>query len=220
MKGFREAESIMEKMEFLGNVSIFSHMKDADLNRIAGLARYQVFEEGDVIITEGKRDGRLFVVLSGEVEVIKGLGLKHRSLLRKLGPYSYFGEMALIDDMVRSASVVAIKKSRILYLEKYNLVQEIEKYPALGIEMLQMLSRRIRAIEKSMKNVLGTLLPICANCKKIREDNGSWVPIENYITDHSESEFTHGICPQCAERLYPELHKGDQAGGRPAVHGS
>lgn len=214
MKGLPETESTKEKIEFLCNVSLFSHMKDAELRRIAGLARYQLFEQGDLIIQEGKRDAKLFVVVSGEVEVIKGLGLKHQSLLRKLGPYSYFGEMALIDDMVRSASVIASKKSRILYLEKYNLVQEIEKYPALGIEMLQMLSRRIRAIEKSMRNVLGTLLPICANCKKIREEDGSWVPIENYITDHSESEFTHGICPQCAERLYPELHKGDYTGGR------
>jgi hypothetical protein len=49
------------------------------------------------------------------------------------------------------------------------------------------------------------LLPICANCKKIRDDKGYWNQIESYIQTHSEAEFTHGICPECSERLY-----GDQ----------
>ena len=49
---------------------------------------------------------------------------------------------------------------------------------------------------------LGGLLPICANCKKIRDDKGYWNQLEGYIQDHSEAEFTHGICPECIEKLY------------------
>ncbi len=52
---------------------------------------------------------------------------------------------------------------------------------------------------------LGGLLPICSNCKKIRDDKGYWNQIESYIRDHSEAEFTHGICPKCAKKLYPKL---------------
>lgn len=48
-------------------------------------------------------------------------------------------------------------------------------------------------------------IPICASCKKIRDDHGFWTQLEVYIRDHSEAEFSHGICPECAERLYPEL---------------
>jgi ABC-type amino acid transport substrate-binding protein len=51
---------------------------------------------------------------------------------------------------------------------------------------------------------LSGLLPICASCKKIRDDKGSWKQIEVYISQHSEAEFTHGICPECCKRLYPE----------------
>ena len=54
--------------------------------------------------------------------------------------------------------------------------------------------------------VLSGMLPICASCKKIRDDKGYWNQMEAYIRDHSEAEFTHGICPDCAKRLYPELH--------------
>ena len=47
------------------------------------------------------------------------------------------------------------------------------------------------------------LLPICASCKKIRDRHGSWVQIEGYIRDHSDAEFSHSLCPACANILYP-----------------
>jgi len=56
---------------------------------------------------------------------------------------------------------------------------------------------------------LSGLLPICANCKNIRDDKGYWNQIEAYIRDHSEADFSHSICPECAKNLYPEFYKGD-----------
>ncbi len=53
--------------------------------------------------------------------------------------------------------------------------------------------------------VLSGFLPICASCKKIRDDKGYWNQIEEYIREHSEAEFSHSICPECVEKLYPEL---------------
>ena len=50
------------------------------------------------------------------------------------------------------------------------------------------------------------LIPICSNCKSIRDDKGYWNKIESYIKAHSEAEFTHGICPDCAQRLYPDMN--------------
>jgi PAS domain-containing protein len=52
---------------------------------------------------------------------------------------------------------------------------------------------------------LSGLLPICSSCKKIRDDKGYWNQIETFIRDHSEAEFSHGICPDCARILYPDL---------------
>ena len=56
---------------------------------------------------------------------------------------------------------------------------------------------------------LSGLLPICSNCKKIRDDKGYWNQIESYIRDHSEADFSHSICPECAKKLYPDFYKGD-----------
>jgi PAS domain S-box-containing protein len=53
---------------------------------------------------------------------------------------------------------------------------------------------------------LSGLLPICSSCKKIRNDKGYWEFLERYITEHSDATFTHSICPDCAEKLYPGLN--------------
>jgi hypothetical protein len=50
------------------------------------------------------------------------------------------------------------------------------------------------------------IIPICASCKKIRDDKGYWNQLESYIREHSEAVFSHGICPECTENLYPDLH--------------
>jgi two-component system, response regulator PdtaR len=67
----------------------------------------------------------------------------------------------------------------------------------------------IAQLEEALLQVkrLSGLLPICASCKKIRDNRGSWRQIEEYITTHSEAGFSHGICPQCAQVLYPEFSK-------------
>jgi len=53
--------------------------------------------------------------------------------------------------------------------------------------------------------ILQGLIPICSHCKKVRDDKGFWHQVEVYIRDHSEAEFSHGLCPDCAHELYPEL---------------
>ena len=58
---------------------------------------------------------------------------------------------------------------------------------------------------KRLKYLEG-ILPVCASCKKIRDEKGSWHPIESYIHERSSAQFSHGICPECAEKLYPDYN--------------
>ncbi|MFZ5571007.1 MAG: hypothetical protein ACOZF0_11420 [Thermodesulfobacteriota bacterium] len=81
----------------------------------------------------------------------------------------------------------------------------------LGLKRKTMELKREKAVrerEEALKQVqiLRGFLPICAACKKIRNDQGHWVQIEEYIRDHSEAEFSHSICPSCACKLYPEIY--------------
>ncbi len=67
--------------------------------------------------------------------------------------------------------------------------------------------RLIRELQESLAKVrtLSGMLPICSSCKKIRDDKGYWTQIEAYIRDHSEAEFSHGICPDCMKKLYGDV---------------
>jgi hypothetical protein len=73
-------------------------------------------------------------------------------------------------------------------------------------EDLKELRRLNEALYTALAQVklLSGMLPICSSCKKIRDDQGYWTQIENYIRDHSEAEFSHCLCPGCLEKLYPD----------------
>ena len=71
---------------------------------------------------------------------------------------------------------------------------------AIQILLFKKLYNRIRVLEG--------LIPICANCKKIRNTEDQWEQIEKYITQNSLAQFSHGICPDCARLLYPDLYNG------------
>ena len=193
---------MMKKEDYLAKVLIFSYFKKKDLQRLAEKSRYFRFNIGDVIIREGESDGRFFILINGKVDVIKSYGTNKQRLLRTLPPLSYFGEMALFNDLIRSATVVAREDIKILCLDKLNLYKEIEKYPQLAIDLLQMLNRRFVALEKAVLKTLGGFIPICSNCKMIRDENGCWSTIDHYIMDYTEHQLSHGICPECKETLY------------------
>lgn len=78
-------------------------------------------------------------------------------------------------------------------------INEIKQAEAEREKIILELQDAIRKV-----NTLKGLIPICANCKKIRDDQGYWSNVESYIADHAEVEFTHGICPDCLNKLYPE----------------
>ena len=90
---------------------------------------------------------------------------------------------------------------------------ELQARIEVGVRVVNLqrdLAARIVDLQDSLEHVktLQGLLPICMHCKSIRTDEESWERIEKYIGDHSDAEFTHGLCPECLEKYYPELaHK-------------
>jgi CRP-like cAMP-binding protein len=198
-------EKIMDYAEILAQVPLFGPMKKRELKKIAEAAEELLYEPGEMIITEGERDSRLFVLLEGEVEVIKSLGQPSQRRLARLGPGGYFGEMSVWGKAVRTASVRATGPARMLSLGDFSLRQAMERYPYIAVELLNVMSLRMQQMEERLLGVLGGLVPICASCKNIRQDDGSWVSVERYVEEHSDADFTHGLCPECKKCLYPEL---------------
>lgn len=82
-----------------------------------------------------------------------------------------------------------------------HFVRDISKRKQVQAEREQL----VRELQEALAHVktLSGLLPICANCKKIRDDEGYWHSVEAYMSAHSEARFSHGICPECMKKLYP-----------------
>ncbi|MBA3005815.1 MAG: cache domain-containing protein [Proteobacteria bacterium] len=93
--------------------------------------------------------------------------------------------------------LITVKLRQIAETEVERYSQNLEKLVEARTEELQQAQSKIK--------ILKGLLPVCANCKKIRDDKGTWNQIELYIRDHSEAQISHGICPVCAKVLYPDL---------------
>ncbi len=88
--------------------------------------------------------------------------------------------------------------------------KELTKYKDRLEELVEARTNELKKTNEQLQQALSEiktlsgLLPICASCKKIRDDNGYWNQIESYIAKHTDAEFTHGICPECAKKLYPD----------------
>jgi hypothetical protein len=91
----------------------------------------------------------------------------------------------------------------------------------LGLRNKETAARREEALRERAEaledlKVLSGLLPICAWCKKVRNDQGYWTQIEAYISKHSEASFSHGICPECVEKFYPKVSRKKERGPEPS----
>ena len=74
------------------------------------------------------------------------------------------------------------------------------------VELQDALADKIVELRRALAEIktLRGIVPICANCKQIRDDQGYWNQVECYVRDHTEAEFSHGMCPECIQKLYPQ----------------
>lgn len=114
----------------------------------------------------------------------------------------------------KNGKLVTLETSGVPILNKAGAVTGYRGV-ARDISARKFAERRLKEESDKLKQALAKvkrlsgMLPICASCKKIRDDKGYWNQIELYIESNSEAEFSHGLCPQCARKLYPELYKDE-----------
>ncbi len=196
----------MTDVSLLATVPLFNSLDASQIAGIAAKTRHERYERADVIIREGDRDARLFIIADGAVSVYKSWGQNNQRQLRELGAGSWFGEMALLVDQQRTATVVAATDVEVLSLYQLDLEEVIGKHPELSYELLRTLAGRMQTVEEHLVSTLGGFLPICAECKRIREEDGGWTRIEEYFSARSDISFSHSLCPQCDRKLNPEFY--------------
>ena len=163
-------------------------------------------------LTEGLqriREGGIDIVLS-DLGLPESQGLNTLSiLLRETGELPVIVLTGLTDQEIGAEAVHAGAQD---YLFKGQVDGSLLVRSILyAIERKKMevdrekLVRELHAALAKVK-LLSGMLPICCSCKKIRDDHGYWQQIEAYISHHSEAEFSHGLCDECAKKLYPDYY--------------
>ncbi|MGD9733048.1 MAG: hypothetical protein AB7U45_12780 [Desulfamplus sp.] len=105
--------------------------------------------------------------------------------------------------ILKSISSFALVSTGIFLL--FNVISAALCFYIIKVFKISRLVQDLQNASNEIK-ILRGILPICCNCKKIRDDKGYWNQIEAYIHEHSEAEFSHGICPECAKTLYPDFN--------------
>ncbi len=138
---------------FLSRISVFAGLDEDTLAYLGSLAKEDVHPAGAVIVREGDPGDRMFFVQSGRVRVLKAEGVA----LAEFGPGEFFGEMSLVESVVRSASVVALEPTRVWTLRGVDFYQLYRRQPEqYGIVMLNIardLARRLRRLDEQFCHV-------------------------------------------------------------------
>ena len=190
IKGDTPYKTELEGVKSKGEIFFEYYFKKLGSEKIAHKMTYaKLYKPWDWVVATG-------VYLDDVDELIRTETAIMKKTLNRQIIYS-----SLISALVIIVSVLILvlfekQTRRLLLAHEYN----INMYTDRLIEEKEK-SETALAEVKELKG----LLPICSNCKKIRDDSGYWNQIESYISTHSHAEFTHGICPDCARKLYPEM---------------
>jgi len=146
-----EAEiTIPDKILLLKGIEIFEALSVSELAAVASVTEEQVYPPGEIVIREGDTGDTMYLIIEGEVSVIKGYGEDHEIELDRISAGDYFGEMALFEDVLRSATIRTERESHLLVLHKQEFKEIVREYPQIALTICKVLSGRIRKLHKKL----------------------------------------------------------------------
>jgi CRP-like cAMP-binding protein len=147
-------ESFARKRDFLKSLSIFRGLSSRDLGELQLMFHARAYEEGETVFLEGDIGRALFIVQSGRIELHKRASSGDAQVLAELGKGSFFGEMALLEHLPRSASAVARERSVLLLLYRAKLDEILHRRPRVGVcimtHLARLLSSRLRKTSEQL----------------------------------------------------------------------
>ncbi|MBN1102004.1 MAG: cyclic nucleotide-binding domain-containing protein, partial [Deltaproteobacteria bacterium] len=144
--------SIPDKILHLRSIHIFEGLAVSELAAIASVTEEVRYSQGSVIIKEGETGETMFMIIEGEVAVIKGSEGSSQIVLDHIRAGDYFGEMALFEDLVRSATIRSEQETRVLVLHKREFTEIVREYPLIALGICRVLSQRLRKLHEKVQS--------------------------------------------------------------------
>ncbi|NOZ54198.1 MAG: Crp/Fnr family transcriptional regulator [Gammaproteobacteria bacterium] len=143
----------MEINKLLGNVPLFSDLPEADIQAISSLAATRTYHRNTIIISEGDHSDSMYVILSGKVKILLSDDEGKEIIINIQGNGEYFGELALLDDAPRSATVMTIEECRLVVVSKSAFEDCLAKNAELALRVIRGLSSRLRGLTENVKSL-------------------------------------------------------------------
>ncbi len=134
----------MSTSDVLRQVWLFSGLDDQQLEAVSSFTFQKSFGPGELIVEEGRTGNGMYAIISGNVEAVKALGTEHERTVNRLGTGEVFGEMALLGEWPRTASVRAVDEVECLGIDRWVFLTQLERHPQVGIRLLQVLAQKLR----------------------------------------------------------------------------
>jgi CRP/FNR family transcriptional regulator len=135
--------STLERMLLLREVPIFADLSPEDLQRLAAIASEQWYPNSTTIFHQGDEGNEMFIIVNGQVQVVRSADGKDQSLAQR-GPGDFVGEMAIIESVPRSATLITQGEVRVLAIEGETFKQILRERPEVSLAVLRSVSRRLR----------------------------------------------------------------------------
>jgi CRP/FNR family cyclic AMP-dependent transcriptional regulator len=144
---------LLQYVDFLRKVALFSELDDAQLAQLAGVVREQHYKKNTTLFHIYDPGNALFILKNGLVKITIEDQSGREIILRMLYPTDFFGEMSLIDDMPRSATVSTLEPSDAMLIYRDSFINLIEKNPKILLNMTVVLSRRLRRVNELIRSL-------------------------------------------------------------------
>ena len=148
-----QEKTLAEEMNFLRSVPIFSDLDEGDLQKIAKLGVRKKYRRGSIILLEEETGSAMFVIILGKVKVVRADDDGREVILAILGESDFFGEMAILDGLARSASIVATTKAEVFMIHRGDFLNLLRVFPAIAISLLRELTTRLRKADTQIKSL-------------------------------------------------------------------
>lgn len=199
----------MESGGMLSNVSLFSDLPEADRNAIAELATMRSFPRNTIIISEGDDSDSMYVVLSGKVKVYLSDDEGKEIIINILKEGDYFGELALLDESPRSASVMTLEDSKLAVLSKTAFEECLKTNPEIALEVIKGLSARLRNLTDNVKSLalMDVYGRVARTLLEMSENQGGVQVINQRLTQRDIASMV-GASREMVSRILKDLSIG------------
>lgn len=141
----------MSVSDYLSFVPIFSELDDLTLEKIVNIGTQKIFEKNQVILLEEETGTALFIILKGKVKITRSSSDGREVILTILSDNDFFGEMAILDGLTRSATAIALETSELFHIQRNDFLNLLREHSEISIALLRELTKRLRSADMKIK---------------------------------------------------------------------